>query len=132
MAQRQNISSGTKWEDIAGYSRAVRFGDVVHVAGTTATADNGDIVGGDDLYAQTVYCIQKIERALNAAGAALQDVVRTRIYVTDINRWEDAARAHGEYFSSIRPVNTLVEVSALVGSGYLVEVEAEAIIGARA
>ncbi len=128
MSQRQNISSGTKWEAIAGYSRAVKIGSVIHVSGTTATDDNGQVVGIGDPYAQTVFIIQKIERALKQAGAALQDVVRTRIYVTDIQRWEDVARAHGEAFSAIRPANTLVEVSALVSPEHLVEMEAEAIL----
>jgi enamine deaminase RidA (YjgF/YER057c/UK114 family) len=130
MTRRQNISSGTKWEDIAGYSRAVRVGNVVHVSGTTATDDSGHLVGPDDLYAQTVFIIRKIERALKEAGAELTDVVRTRVYVVDIDRWEEAARAHAEFFGSIRPANTLIEVSALVGGGYLVEMEAEAIISA--
>jgi len=130
MAQRQNIASGTTWEAIAGYSRAVRLGNTVHVSGTTATDENGDVVGPDDPYAQTVYIIQKIERALKQAGASLEDVVRTRIYVTDVSRWEPVARAHGEFFKDIRPANTLVEVSALIGDGYLVEMEADAIIQA--
>lgn len=128
MTQRQNIPSGTKWESIAGYSRAVRLGNVIHVSGTTATDENGSVVGADDPYAQTVYIIQKIERALKQAGASLQDVVRTRIYVTNAKRWEEVARAHGEFFGDIRPANTLVEVSALVGPEYLVEMEAEAIL----
>jgi enamine deaminase RidA (YjgF/YER057c/UK114 family) len=128
MTRRQNISSGTKWEDIAGYSRAVRVGNVVHVSGTTATDDSGHLVGPDDLYAQTVFIIRKIERALKEAGAELTDVVRTRVYVVDMDRWEEAARAHAEFFGSIRPANTLIEISALVGGGYLVEMEAEAII----
>jgi enamine deaminase RidA (YjgF/YER057c/UK114 family) len=126
---RQNISSGTKWESFAGYSRAVRVGNHIAVSGTTATDEDGNLVGADDMYEQTKYAIQKIQKALVAAGASLRDVVRTRIFVTDINRWEDAARAHAEYFGDIRPANTLVEVSTLVGSGYLVEVEADAIIG---
>ena len=130
MSKRQNISSGTHWETIAGYSRAVRVGNTVHVAGTTATDENGHVVGEGDAYAQTVYAIQKIERALNEAGATLKDVVRTRLYLSDIQHWEAVARAHGEYFSEIRPVNTLLAVSALIGSEYLVEMEAEAIIGA--
>lgn len=125
---RQNISSGTKWETIAGYSRAVRVGNVVHVSGTTATDEQGNVVGAGDVYAQTAYIIQKIERALKQAGASLADVVRTRIYVTDVNRWEAAARAHAEFFGDIRPANTLIEVSALVGPEYLVEMEAEAMI----
>ena len=128
MTDRQNISSGTTWETIAGFSRAVRIGNVIHVSGTTATDENGNVVGLNDPYAQTSYIIRKIERALNQAGASLTDVIRTRIYVTDVNKWETVARAHGEFFSQIRPANTLVEVSALVGDGYLVEMEAEAVI----
>jgi enamine deaminase RidA (YjgF/YER057c/UK114 family) len=101
---------------------------VIHVSGTTATDENGDVVGVNDPYTQTVYIIQKIERALKQAGATLQDVVRTRIYVTDASRWEAVASAHGEFFGDIRPANTLVEVSALIGPEYLVEMEAEAIL----
>jgi enamine deaminase RidA (YjgF/YER057c/UK114 family) len=130
MAERQNISSGTSWETIAGYSRAVRIGNVVHVSGTTATDENGNVIGLNDPYVQTGYIIRKIERALNEAGAALTDVIRTRIYVTNVHQWEIVARAHGEFFSQIRPANTLVEVSGLVGDGYLVEIEAEAVIAA--
>lgn len=126
---RQNVSSGTKWESLAGYSRAVRVGNIVHVAGTTATDEHGNIIG-KDTYEQTIFVFQKIERALKEAGASLSDVVRTRIYVTDINQWEGAARAHGEVFSEIRPVNTLIGGLQLVGPGYFVEIEAEAIIGA--
>ncbi|MEO8612886.1 MAG: RidA family protein [Chloroflexota bacterium] len=128
MSQRQNIASGTTWEAVAGYSRAVKLGNSIHVSGTTATDENGEVVGLDDPYAQTVYIIQKIERALKEAGATLNDVVRTRIYVTDAKRWEPVARAHGEFFKDIRPANTLVEVSALIGEGYLVEIEADALL----
>jgi len=128
MIQRQNIPSGTTWEAIVGYSRAVRVGNIITVSGTTATDENGKIVGLDDPYAQTVYILQKIERALKQAGATLADVVRTRIYVTDVSRWEPVGRAHGEFFMEVRPANTLVEVSALIGAGYLVEIEADAIL----
>ncbi|MFW5709472.1 MAG: RidA family protein [Chloroflexota bacterium] len=127
---RQNIDSGTKWEAFAGYSRAVRVGNQVFVSGTTATDGTGQLVGPEDVYAQTVYIIEKIERSLMQAGATLADVVRTRIFLTDASRWEEAARAHAKFFVDIRPANTLVEISGLVGPGYLVEIEADAIIGA--
>ncbi len=127
--QRQNISSGTKWESIAGYSRAVRVGNHISVSGTTATDENGQLVGGTDPYAQSTYIFQKIERALKEAGASLNDVVRTRIYVTEQPHWEGAARAHAEFFGAVRPANTLVVVKALIGDEYLVEIEAEAILG---
>lgn len=131
MTKRQNISSGTKWEPIVGYSRAVRFGNTVYVSGTTATDEQGQVVGLHDAYAQTRYILAKIERALNSAGAVMADVVRTRVYVTDASLWEDIGRAHAEFFRDIRPANTMIEVSALIGEEYLVEIEAEAIIGAR-
>lgn len=127
MSQRQNISSGTVWETLAGYSRAVRMGELIAVSGTTATDENGHIVGQGDPYAQTAFILRKIERALHEAGASLEDVVRTRIFVTDVAQWEAVARAHAEVFGEIRPANTLVEVSALIGEGYLVEIEADAV-----
>ena len=124
---RTNISSGTPWESIVGYSRAVRVGPYVHVAGTTAADSNGDIVGADDPYSQTIYIIKKIEKALQDAGAELTDVVRTRIYVTDVTDWDEVARAHGEVFAQIRPAATLVEVNGLIEPEMLVEIEADAI-----
>ncbi len=127
---RRVVSSGTVWEEIVGFSRAVRVGQVVHVSGTTATDEAGEVVGVGDPAAQTDYIIQKIERALVAAGATLADVVRTRIYVVNADDWEAIGRVHGRYFGSTRPANTLVEVSRLVGDEYLLEIEAEAIIAA--
>ncbi len=128
MTQRLNISSGTVWETFAGYSRAVRIGNLVFVSGTTATDADGNIVGPNDVYAQTVFIIQKIERALQEAGASLRDVVRTRIFVTDARQWQEVAKAHAEFFGDIRPANTLLEISALIGDGYLVEIEADALL----
>jgi enamine deaminase RidA (YjgF/YER057c/UK114 family) len=128
MTERQNIPSGTVWEGIVGYSRAVKVGNMVFVSGTTATDEKGEVVSLGDPYAQTTYIIQKIERALQQAGATLNDVVRTRIFVTNADDWEAVGRAHGAYFSAIRPANTLVEVSKLIGEGYQVEMEADAVI----
>ena len=127
MHYRQNISSGSPWEDVVGYSRAVRIGNVIEVAGTTAM-DGDVLIGEGDVYAQTKFIFQKIERALAEAGSSLTDVVRTRMFITDIAKWEEAGRAHGEFFKTIKPASTMVEVSALIDERLLIEIEVTAVL----
>jgi enamine deaminase RidA (YjgF/YER057c/UK114 family) len=126
--QRTNYSSGAKWEDIVGYSRAVRVGNIIEVTGTVAVDENSLLVGKDDAYGQTKFIIQKIETVLKNAGASLKDVVRTRMFVTDISRWEEYGKAHGEFFSVIKPCTSMIEVKGLIAPEYLIEIEATAIL----
>lgn len=126
--KRENFASGSKWEDIVGYSRAVKVGNVVEVTGTVASGEDGKVVGENDAYAQTKFIYQKIEKVLERTGASMKDVVRVRMFVTDIARWQEYGRAHSEFFKEIKPCNTMVEVRALIEPEYLIEIEATAII----
>ncbi len=126
--ERTNYSSGAKWEDIVGYSRAVRVGNIIEVTGTVAVDENSKLVGGNSAYEQTKFIIQKIEGVLQKAGASLKDVVRTRMFVTDISRWEEYGRAHGEFFKNIKPCTSMIEVKGLIAAEYLIEIEATAVV----
>lgn len=126
--ERTNYSSGAKWEDIVGYSRAVKIGNTIEVTGTVAVDANNEVVGLNDAYAQTRFIIKKIEAVLKGAGASLADVVRTRMFVTDISRWEEYGRAHGEFFGTIKPCTSMIEVKGLIDPDYLIEIEATAVI----
>lgn len=130
MSQRTNYSTGAKWEDIIGYSRAVKVGNVIEVTGTVAVDDNSNLVGKGDAYLQTKFIIQKIEKVLAQAGATLKDIVRTRMFVTDISRWEEYGRAHGEFFKDIKPCTSIIEVRGLIDPEHLIEIEVSAIVGA--
>lgn len=126
--QRLNFSSGAKWESIIGYSRAVKMGNIIEVTGTVAVDENNLLVGENDPYAQTIFILKKIQSVLHNAGASMKDVVRTRMFVTDISQWEAYGKAHGEFFSDIRPCTTMVEVKGLIEPGYLIEIEATAMV----
>ena len=126
--ERINYSSGAKWEDIVGYSRAVKIGNVIEVTGTVAVDDNSNLVGGNSAYVQTKFILQKIEKVLQKAGASLKDVVRTRMFVTDISRWEEYGKAHGEFFKVIKPCTSMIAVKGLIAPEYLIEIEATAIL----
>jgi enamine deaminase RidA (YjgF/YER057c/UK114 family) len=126
--KRQNFSSGAKWEDIVGYSRAVRVGNIIEVTGTVATYENNQVVGRNNAYVQTQHALRKIEKILKQAGASMSDVVRTRMFVTDITLWEEYGRAHGEVFNKIKPCTSMIEVSGLIEPDYLIEIEATAIL----
>jgi enamine deaminase RidA (YjgF/YER057c/UK114 family) len=128
MSTRTNYSSGAKWEDIVGYSRAVKVGNTIEVTGTVSVDDNSVLVGGDSAYEQTKYIIQKMEKVLQRAGASLKNVVRTRMFVTDISRWEEFGKAHGEFFKDIKPCTSMIEVKGLIDPAYLIEIEATAVI----
>ena len=127
--QRTNYSSGAKWENIVGYSRAVRVGNIIEVTGTVAVDEHGEVVGKGNPYEQTKYIIEKIIKVLERAGSSLNDVVRTRMFVTDIAKWEEYGKAHGEFFKDIKPCTSMIEISALIAPEYLIEIEATAIIG---
>jgi enamine deaminase RidA (YjgF/YER057c/UK114 family) len=128
MSTRTNYSSGAKWEDIVGYSRAVKVGNTIEVTGTVSVDDNSVLVGGDSAYERTKYIIQKMEKILQRAGASLKNVVRTRMFVTDISRWEEFGKAHGEFFKDIKPCTSMIEVKGLIDPAYLIEIEATAVI----
>lgn len=128
MNNRINISSGAKWEDIIGYSRAVKIGNIIEVAGTTAIDENGNVVGANDPYEQTKFIFEKIEKALASAGASLRDVVRTRMFTTDISQWEQIGRAHGEFFREVKPAASMIEVKGLIDPELLIEIEVTAVL----
>ncbi|MFL5809880.1 MAG: RidA family protein [Flavisolibacter sp.] len=128
MSTRINYSSGSKWEDIVGYSRAVKIGNLIEVTGTVASGEDGNVVGKNDAYLQTKFIYEKIAAVLAKAGASMNDVVRVRMFVTDISRWQEYGRAHSEFFKDIKPCNTMVEVNALIEPDYLIEIEATAVV----